>query len=66
MLQTLSRPCGMEISVADPRGALARFYSARTQLANPALDDLQFKQVGTTKIWIMRKARREELKSKGE
>lgn len=63
MYQALDRQFGIEISVADPPGELARFYAERTRLADANLADLQFKRMGVTTIWIMRKARRQELKA---
>lgn len=66
MLQAVERPYGIEIQVADPRSSLARFYAARTAMGIDALADLQFRQVGPTALWIMRKERRVEIKQQGE
>ncbi len=65
MLQAIERPYGIEVQVADPRSSLARFYAARTAMQLLALDDLQFRQVGPTTLWIMRKAQRAEIKQQG-
>jgi hypothetical protein len=62
MLQAIERPYGIEIQVADPRSSLARFYAARTDMGIDALADLQFRQIGPTTLWIMRKAQRAEIK----
>lgn len=66
MLQAIDRPYGIEVQVADPRSSLARFYAARTAMGIDALSDLQFRQVGPTALWIMRKERRAEIKQQGE
>lgn len=65
MLQAIERPFGIEVQVADPRSSLARFYAARTAMQVSALGDLQFRQVGPTALWIMRKERRAEIKTQG-
>lgn len=62
MLQAIERPFGIEVQVADPRSSLARFYAARTDMGIDALADLQFRQIGPTTLWIMRKAQRAEIK----
>lgn len=61
MLQAIERVYGIEVQVADPRSSLARFYAARKEMGVQALEDLQFRQVGPTSIWIMRKAQRAEI-----
>jgi hypothetical protein len=65
MLQAIERPFGIEVQVADPRSSLARFYAARTEMKIDALQDLQFRQISDHTVWIMRKARRAELKLEG-
>jgi hypothetical protein len=62
MLQAIERPYGIEVQVADPRSSLARFYAARTDMGIDALQDLQFRQIGPSTLWIMRKAQRQEIK----
>lgn len=63
MLQAIDRPFGIEVQVADPRSSLARFYAARSAMRMDVLADLQFRQVGTHSLWIMRKERRAEIKN---
>ena len=66
MLQAIERPYGIEVQVADARVSLSRFYAARIAMGIDALADLQFRQVGPTSLWIMRKAQRAEIKKQGE
>ena len=63
MLMAIERPFGIEVQVADPKSSLARFYAARTAMQIQPLEDLQFRQIGPHSLWIMRKERRQELKS---
>lgn len=65
MLQAIERLFGIEVQVADPRSSLARFYAARTAMGIDCLSDLQFRQIGPTTLWIMRKERRAEIKKEG-
>lgn len=70
LLLAIDRPFGIACQCADPKSALARFYTVRKNLPCPEdtrqlLEDLSFRQVGLHEVWIMRKERRAELKLEG-